>query len=262
MASALQEHEIAASDKTASIGSYELVGSIQEMPPIGGKAALVALWELRDPSGQLSASGSNASKRRPADWQKGRMMRSRALAAASASQLADLLQDEAPTEAGVGGRTRLLIGGVDGRPGRRRPRLARAITELLKRQDLASSPIRRPRPISCSTPTSTSPSRRPASSTSRSSGGCASKDGGEIGTVGQENDVPAGLLDGAVGRCCLYGRRIGARRHHGARRARRAAPTGEVAEPEVAIAIAGSLHTWLTEAAGGARRRRRVSAGS
>ena len=25
------------------------------------------------------------------------------------------------------------------------------------------------------------------------------KDGGEIGTVGQENDVPAGLLDGAWG---------------------------------------------------------------
>ena len=25
------------------------------------------------------------------------------------------------------------------------------------------------------------------------------KDGGEIGTVGQENDIPAGLLDGAWG---------------------------------------------------------------
>src|SRR5271165_1706672 len=42
MASALQEREIAASDKTASIGSYELVGKIEEMPPSGDKAALVA----------------------------------------------------------------------------------------------------------------------------------------------------------------------------------------------------------------------------
>src|SRR5438132_5669899 len=50
MASALQEREIAASDKTASIGSYELVGRIQEMPPSQGKAALDVWRELRDPS--------------------------------------------------------------------------------------------------------------------------------------------------------------------------------------------------------------------
>src|SRR6201982_3732565 len=51
MAAALQEREIAASDKTASVGSYELAGRIQEMPPSKGKAALVAFWELRDPVG-------------------------------------------------------------------------------------------------------------------------------------------------------------------------------------------------------------------
>src|SRR5215469_3900883 len=50
MASALQDREIAASDRTASIGSYELVGRIQEMMPSNGKAALVAVWELRDAS--------------------------------------------------------------------------------------------------------------------------------------------------------------------------------------------------------------------
>src|SRR5689334_20745274 len=52
MASALQEREIAASDKTASIGSYDLVGRIQKMAPSQGKAALIVLWELRDPSGR------------------------------------------------------------------------------------------------------------------------------------------------------------------------------------------------------------------
>src|SRR5271165_4456068 len=52
MASALQQREIAASDKTASIGSYELAGKIEEMPPSGDKAALVAVWELHDASGQ------------------------------------------------------------------------------------------------------------------------------------------------------------------------------------------------------------------
>ena len=49
IASALQQREIAASDKTASIASYELVGRIEEMPPSGDKVTLVAVWELRDP---------------------------------------------------------------------------------------------------------------------------------------------------------------------------------------------------------------------
>src|SRR6516162_4695292 len=52
MARALQQREIAASDKTASIGSYELLGRIEEPPPSGDKVALVAIWQLRDPSGE------------------------------------------------------------------------------------------------------------------------------------------------------------------------------------------------------------------
>src|SRR5262249_60939193 len=52
MAIALQQREIAASDKTASIGSYELVGRIEEVPPSGDKAALGAVWRLRDPWGE------------------------------------------------------------------------------------------------------------------------------------------------------------------------------------------------------------------
>src|SRR3974377_753018 len=41
MASALQQREIAASDKTASIGSYELVGRIEEMASSGDQDPLV-----------------------------------------------------------------------------------------------------------------------------------------------------------------------------------------------------------------------------
>ena len=68
MASALQEREIAASDKTASIGSYELVGRIQEMPASDGKAALVAFWELRDPSGQWLGERAERLEAPAADW--------------------------------------------------------------------------------------------------------------------------------------------------------------------------------------------------
>src|SRR5215472_4801389 len=52
MAKALQEREIAASDRTAGLDSYTLLGRIQAMPPDHGEAALVVLWELRDPSGK------------------------------------------------------------------------------------------------------------------------------------------------------------------------------------------------------------------
>src|SRR5262252_10559961 len=71
MASALQEREIAASDKTASIGSYELVGRIQVMPPAGNKAALVAVWELRDPSGHPLGERTERFEAPVRDWEEG-----------------------------------------------------------------------------------------------------------------------------------------------------------------------------------------------
>ena len=138
MASALQEREIAASDKTASIGSYELVGRIQEMAPIerqGGAGRTLGI--ARSPRAALSASGLSESRRRRPIGRKGKDDAVARLAAASAAQLVTLLQDDAPTEAEIGGRTRLRIGGVDGSPGDGGNALARAITEQLKRQDLA-----------------------------------------------------------------------------------------------------------------------------
>src|SRR5690348_16186993 len=97
MASALQEREIAASDKTASIGSYELVGRIQEMPSSNGKVALVAVWELRDPSGQQIAERAERLEAAAGDWEHGSDDAVARLATASATQLAALLQDDAPT---------------------------------------------------------------------------------------------------------------------------------------------------------------------
>src|SRR5713101_6055227 len=187
MASALQEREIAASDKTASIGSYELVGRIQEMPASDGKAALVAFWELRDPSGQRLGERAERLEAPAADWQQGSDDAVARLAAASAAQLAALLQDDAPTEAEMGGRTRLQIGGVTGAPGDGGESLAKAITELLKTQDLVIDAN-----VAVANPKAGKQNVKIVWHLRR-------KDGGEIGTVGQENDVPAGLLDGAWG---------------------------------------------------------------
>ena len=201
MASALQQREIAASDKTASIGSYELVGKIKEMPPSGDKAALVAVWELRDPSGQSLGERTERLEAAAHDWEQGTDDAVARLAAASADRLATLLQDDtsAEAEAEVGAQTRLLIGGVEGAPGDGGQSLPRAITEVLKRQDIvivgdpeAKADLVLDADVVIAKPKGGKQNVKIVWRVRR-------RDGSEIGTVGQENDVPAGLLDGAWG---------------------------------------------------------------
>jgi hypothetical protein len=199
MASALQQREIAASDKTASIGSYELVGKIEEMPPSGDKVALVAVWELRDPSGQSLGERTERLEATARDWEDGSEDAVVHLAAASAERLAALLQDDAPTEADSGGQTRLRIVGVEGAPGDGRESLLRAITEILKRQDLAivTDPEAKADLVLDADVVVANP--KAGKQNVKIVWRVRRKDGGEIGTVGQENDVPAGLLDGPWG---------------------------------------------------------------
>jgi len=161
MASALQQREIAASDKTASIGSYELVGRIEEMPPSGDKVALVAIWELRDSAGK------------------------------SLGERTERLE--------AGGRTRLLISGVEGAPGDGGESLPRAITEILKRQDVAivTDPQAKADLVLDADVVVANP--KAGKQNVKIVWRVRRRDGGEIGTVGQENDVPAGLLDGPWG---------------------------------------------------------------
>ena len=199
MASALQQREIAASDKTASIGSYELVGRIEEMPPSGDKVALVAIWELRDPAGKSLGERTERLEAPAQDWEQGSEEAVTRLAAASADRLAALLLDDAPAEAEAGGRTRLLISGVEGAPGDGGESLPRAITEILKRQDVAivTDPQAKADLVLDADVVVANP--KAGKQNVKIVWRVRRRDGGEIGTVGQENDVPAGLLDGPWG---------------------------------------------------------------
>jgi hypothetical protein len=199
MASALQQREIAASDKTASIGSYELVGRIEEMPPSGDQAALVAVWELRDASGQSVGERTERLEAGARDWEEGSDEAVARVAAASAEQLAALLQDDPPTEAEAGGHTRLLISSVEGAPGDGGESLPRAITEILKRQDVAivTDPQAKADLVLDADVVVAKP--KAGKQNVKIVWRVRRKDGSEIGTVGQENDVPAGLLDGPWG---------------------------------------------------------------
>ena len=260
MASALQQREIAASDKTASIGSYELVGRIEEMPPSGDKAALVAVWELRDPSGRSLGERTERLEAPAHDWEQGAEDAVALLAAASADRLVALLQDDAPTEADSGGHTRLLISGVEGAPGDGRESLPRAITEILKRQDLAivTDPEAKADLVLDADVVVANP--KAGKQNVKIVWRVRRKDGAEIGTVGQENDVPAGLLDGAWGDVAYM---VAVSAQDGIMQlVARGAPTvdREVLSRDVANAMTRGYIGWCVKPSGCARRRERLSA--
>lgn len=199
MATALQAKEIAASDRTASLGSYELAGRIRETAPSDGKAALVAVWQLRDPSGRPLGERTEELSAPAADWEDGKDDTVTRLATASAAQLVTLLQDDGPAETEIGGRTRLLVGGVEGAPGDGGEALKKVMTELLKKQDLAivTEPQAEADLILTAEVTVAKP--KAGKQNVKIVWRLRRKGGDEIGTVGQENDVPAGLLDGPWG---------------------------------------------------------------
>jgi hypothetical protein len=199
MASALQQLEIPASDKAASIGSYELVGKIATTPASAGKTALVAVWNLREPSGLSLGERTERLEAPMRDWEEGAQDAVTRLAAASAVRLAAMLQDEAPAGAETGGQTRLLISSVDGAPGDGTDSLPRAITEVLRRQDIAivTDPEAKADLVLRAAVVVDKP--KAGKQNVRIVWYVRRKDGGEIGTVGQENDIPAGLLDGPWG---------------------------------------------------------------
>jgi len=199
MAEALQKRDIAASDRTMSIVSYQLAGRVQAMPPSGDKAAIVVAWDLRDPSGRLLGERAERVEAASNDWQRGNDDAIARLAAASADQIAAMLQDKAPEEVEERGETRLALRGVNGAPGDGGDALTSAIATVLKKSDVAI----------VSGPQAQADLSLDADVTvGKPVGGkqhvkivwhVRGRDGGEIGTVGQENDVPAGLLDGAWG---------------------------------------------------------------
>ena len=199
MAEALQKHDIAASDRTASLDSYHLTGRIQEMAPAGGKTALVASWRLSDPSGKLVGERAQRVEAAQGDWQAGDKDAVTRLAAAGAQEIAALMEDKAPVEAEQGGRARLLIRGIEGAPGDGGTALETAIATLLKRQDLAivSDPQAKADLVLDAVVKVAAP--KAGKQNVKIVWRVRRADGSEIGTVGQENDVPAGLLDGAWG---------------------------------------------------------------
>jgi len=201
IAHALQEHDIAATDKATSLGSYQLYGRIEELPGEGKKASLVAYWRLRDPNGQPLGERSERVDGTAQEFDKADDGALAKLASASAEQLAGLLQEEAPVQAAAPGhtKTRLLIGKIAGAPGDGGQSLATAMANVLRRQDIdvvvqpeAKADLSLDAEVTAAAAKSGKQDVKIVWHVRRG-------DGGEIGTVGQENEVPSGLLNGPWG---------------------------------------------------------------
>ncbi|HJU18180.1 MAG TPA: hypothetical protein VJ770_17135 [Stellaceae bacterium] len=199
LALALQDRQVAASERTAATNSEVLHGRIQETPVAPGEAAIVALWQLRDARGRFLGERAARLVGSAADWEEGRGDTVARLAATSADQLVSLVAGGAPPAEAKPRQTRLAIGPIQGAPGDGQEALARAIALMLKRPDLVlvAGPDAKPdlvlgAAVAVGQPKNGKQHVRIVWRLSRA-------DGSEIGTVGQENDVPTGLLSGPWG---------------------------------------------------------------
>ncbi len=198
MARALLKRDIPASDKTTSLGSYLLYGRMVESRPRQGSATVTAYWRLYDSKGRTVGERNAEVEAQTGELESGSDSPIERLAGLSADGLAPLLEDEAPVEATAGGRTRIAIGQVSGAPGDGAKSLMAAIAAVLQRHDLAIVENGQKADLTVDAEVSVAPVK-PDKQHVKILWHVRRADGVEIGTVGQENDVARGMLDGPWG---------------------------------------------------------------
>ncbi len=205
MAEALLKRDIPASDKTTSLGSYQLYGRVVEARPAKGEGetAVTALWRLYDAKGGTVGERSARLAGKAQDWAAAGGPLVAQLAALSAEKLAPLLVEAAPASAAAQPpaqdvRTRIVIGKIGGAPGDGATSLAAAIANMLRRHDLAIVEDGGKADLYVEGEVAVSPVGASQQHV-KIVWHVRRADGSEIGTVGQENDIPKGQLDGHWG---------------------------------------------------------------
>ena len=227
VASALVKHDIPASDRTTNLTSYLLYGRLEAQRPRSGQETVAAHWQLQDASGRLVGERTTRLEAPVKTWETGADAVIARLAEASAAEIAPLLADEPPpgTEAVAGlaeapggkaeavapraeaaaaktneaGRTRIAIRPLSGAPGDGAKSLANAIATVLKRQDLTVIDNANAKADVILDGQVTVATVKPDKQHVKIVWHVRRADGVEVGTVGQENDVPKGMLDGPWG---------------------------------------------------------------
>jgi hypothetical protein len=205
VAEALLKRDIPASDKTTGLRSYQLYGRVVESRRQRGNATVSAHWRLYDAKGRTVGEHNAKVDAPAADWESAGAQPIERLAGLSADGLAPLLEEEptAPTAAAAketpeAGRMRIAIGQISGAPGDGGKSLAAAVAIVLKRADLAIVEKKAKPDVTIDGEVSIAPAKNDKQHV-KIVWRVRRADGAEIGNVGQENDVPRGLLDGPWG---------------------------------------------------------------
>ena len=203
VAEALRKHGIAASSRTASVSGDELAGTLETAAGTAGGVAVTARWRLTDAAGRALGGSASRVEAPAQEWRDGSGGAVARLAAASADKLAILFlgrpPPSAPPAASKPRQPRLAFAGVKGAPGDGGQALASAIAFLLQSQgvEIVASDKEKPdlvlgvdvavgKPVAAKQHISIVWEMRRA-------------DGSRIGTLAQQNDVPAGSLDRSWG---------------------------------------------------------------
>ncbi|HEV8678835.1 MAG TPA: hypothetical protein VGQ90_05620 [Stellaceae bacterium] len=198
MARALLRRDIPASDQTTSLGSYQLYGRLAESRASENSATVTAYWRLYDAKGRKVGERDVQVEVPVGELESGSDSPIERLAALSADGLAPLLEDEAPVEAAGSGRIRIAIGRISGAPGDGTKSLAAAVAAVLQRQDLAIAKDGQKADLTVDGEVSVAPVK-PDKQHVKILWRVRRADGSEVGTVGLENDVKRGMLDGSWG---------------------------------------------------------------
>ena len=209
MAQAFLKRDIPASDRTTNLESYQLYGRLAQSRTSGGKSSVTALWRLYNAKGRTVGERTVKLDGDTREWQTGGDAAVDRLAAASTDALASLLEDKAPAAATAAaaapadtGRIRIAVDKISGAPGDGAASLKAAVEAVLKQQqNLTVIDAGGGKPdLLVAADVAVTPAKPGQQHLKivwhvRRAGGA----GGEIGTVGQENDVPKGTLNDAWG---------------------------------------------------------------
>ncbi|HZT52014.1 MAG TPA: hypothetical protein VFA22_08775 [Stellaceae bacterium] len=196
LAEALRDADVPASTEGSNRGSYRLAASAESRPLGGERVAVVVSWEVRDAGGAKVGSGTAEAQTTMALWQSGNASLATALAGQATPAIVDLVSGEAPLPRDVAAAVR--IASVVGAPGDGGTALARAIGTALGRAgvDVAHGSGKARFSLNCEVELAP---QADGKQHVRVRWLLLGGDGKPVGQVAQENDVPAGSLDGPWG---------------------------------------------------------------
>lgn len=204
VARAFLTQDIPASDKTTSLGSYLLYGRLVQSLAKHGSATVTAYWRLYKPDGKTVGERKVEVAAPVKDWEAGAGPPIEQLAAATAAAIAPLIEDKMPAPVVAAsadqdaGRLRVAVDPLSGAPGDGDKSLAAAVRTILGRKDLAMVEPGQKADLTIDGQVSVAPVK-PDKQHVKITWRVRRADGAEIGTVGQENDVPRGMLEGPWG---------------------------------------------------------------